>query len=290
MPAPTLKDLTGKIKPPEKKAEPVEAEDPEKNSAIAKALIGLAPIALGAAFGGSEGGAIGAKAGQKGLDIMEEQERSEAQREVDSAKAAAAAKEKAFDQQLKLRELAIKEREAQQKGAETSGLQGRLAKLSGEKAGRLDNSKAALIGVLGMKKALGEGQNTFSLVGENDFTMASNIFEEMLGRMQSGGQISQQERASFQALRPTIRDSKDIQDKKLAQLENMMRSRMQTIGFAPEEFPEVQTAYAGMSEGKKKAMLPGLPGIPSAQAGARPIEEMSEAEIDAELASRKGVR
>ena len=244
--------------------EPQAKEDTGSNdSLIAKALIGLAPIALGAAFGGETGGAIGAQAGQKGLGIMDEQAKTDKENAVARAAAAAHAKEKAFDQQMKMsdhelkqQELALKERELSQKSRETMGVEGKLAKLSGDKAGRLDNSKAALGAVVGMKKALIDAnQNTFSPIGENDFTLNSNIFEEMLGRMQSGGAISAGEMARFKALRPGVSDSKEMQGKKLASLESMMRSRIETLGFKPEDFPEVVAAY--------NAPTPSKGGLPS---------------------------
>lgn len=51
---------------------------PERKKLIGQALIAFAPILAGAAFGGSQGGAIGAQAGQSGLQSLEKAEEAEA--------------------------------------------------------------------------------------------------------------------------------------------------------------------------------------------------------------------
>jgi hypothetical protein len=47
------------------------AESPGQNEMLAQAIIGLAPILAGAAFGGARGGATGAQAGMVGLEAVE---------------------------------------------------------------------------------------------------------------------------------------------------------------------------------------------------------------------------
>lgn len=114
--------------------------------------------------------------------------------------------------------------------------EGRLQSLSAEQKQRLDNAKLGLTSVQGMAEALlGQGQNTFSVIGDNDFTQQRGLFEEALGRMQSGGAITADEAARFKAMAPTFRDSADMQRKKLVQLQNEMASRLGTLGFKPAE-------------------------------------------------------
>lgn len=108
-------------------------------------------------------------------------------------------------------------------------------KLSGEEMKRLDAARDAYRSVSEMKSALAKGVNTFSLVGDNDFTIAQRIFAENLGRMQSGGAISADEAERFMAMAPTYTDSKEIQQKKLAKLEQMMGDRLKSLGKDPTE-------------------------------------------------------
>lgn len=125
---------------------------------------------------------------------------------------------------------ALAEKEAFKKTTE-----GKLQHLNtGDKA-RFDSAKMGYQAVDDMSRALAAGENTFSLIGDNNFTQASRLFEEALGRMQSGGAINKEEEARFRQMRPKVSDSAEMQKKKLAQLQKEMGSRLQTLGFQPEE-------------------------------------------------------
>lgn len=131
--------------------------------------------------------------------------------------------------------------------------QGRMAGLGATEKQRLDNAKLGLISVNGMEAALKGGQNTFSLIGDNDFTQQRTLFEESLGRMQSGGAISKEEEIRFKKMAPTPWDSHEIQMKKLAQLKSEMISRLGTLGFSQEDVGIVEKsdeiAGGGLKEG-----------------------------------------
>ena len=112
---------------------------------------------------------------------------------------------------------------------------GRLKNLGAEEAKRLDNAKLGLISTQGMADALNAGDNTFSLIGDNNFTQQRALFEEALGRMQSGGAISKPEEERFKKMAPTLTDSAEMRLKKLSQLQAEMKSRIGTLGFNPED-------------------------------------------------------
>lgn len=112
---------------------------------------------------------------------------------------------------------------------------GRMAKLGAAEKQRLDNAKQGLSAAMGMSKAFNNGDNTFSLIGDNDFTQQRAQYEEALGRMQSGGAISTAEENRFKKMAPTPFDSKEMQQKKLMQIQNEMASRLNTLGFKPQE-------------------------------------------------------
>lgn len=125
------------------------------------------------------------------------------------------------------REYGLKARELAVKGTEKK-------KLSGEEQKRLDSASMALAGVQGMRQALAKGDNTFSAIGDNDFTVWRRDFEEGLGRMQSGGAITDDEAARFKDMAPTAFDSAEMQQKKLNKLEAEMSARIRGLGANPE--------------------------------------------------------
>lgn len=108
---------------------------------------------------------------------------------------------------------------------------GKLDKMPAAEKQRYDNVVMALGAVTDMENALANGTNTFSLMGDNEFTLAANNFQEALGRMQSGGAIGKDELKTFQSLRPRPTDSADIQYQKIQKMRDLMEQRFQTLGF-----------------------------------------------------------
>ena len=105
---------------------------------------------------------------------------------------------------------------------------------------RYDNLNMVVNGIGGMKTALENGDNTFSLIGDNDFTANRNRAVEAFGRMQSGGAIGDEERESFIAMLPTVMDSSEMQKKKMEAIELEMKNRFQTMGLeAPAATPKI---------------------------------------------------
>jgi len=102
-------------------------------------------------------------------------------------------------------------------------------KLGAEAQQRLDNAKMALIGVQQMKQALKSGHNTFSIVGDNPFTMGRDKYVEGLGRMQSGGQIGEKEMETFKRMAPRAVDNAKMQEFKLQQMEAELTRRIQAL-------------------------------------------------------------
>lgn len=114
--------------------------------------------------------------------------------------------------------------------------EGRIQGLNSGDKQRLDNAKLGLTAVQGMADALLKGnQNTFSLIGDNDFTQQRSLFEEALGRMQSGGAISKEEEMRFKGMAPKATDNLEMQRKKLKFLQSEMSSRLGTLGFQPAD-------------------------------------------------------
>lgn len=129
--------------------------------------------------------------------------------------------------------------------ATSKSLSGGASKLTTEGRQRLDNAVLALDSVQRMKQALGNGKNTFSLIGDNDFTLAQRKYMEGLGRMQSGGQISESEAENFKAFTPNIKDTTAQQKEKLRQAEAELVGRIKNLGLTVEEATGVPDYFKG---------------------------------------------
>jgi hypothetical protein len=125
----------------------------------------------------------------------------------------------------------------------------RLSGLNAEERKRLDSASMGLQAIGDMSVALESGSNTFSVVGDNEFTMARRNFEEALGRMQSGGAINSEEAARFAKMAPTWQDSAEIQTKKLQNLQAEMSLRVKNLGFDPNEIMDARANAAGPQRG-----------------------------------------
>lgn len=290
--------------------------DLTKQKKIAMAITAIAPTLLGYAFGGYQGGGIGAKVSEDALNKMSAQEEKERVEKGEYASKSALKKEeltakaeenekdrqnrlaiakssegdKTLGNELKAQRLS----DMQEKAAFGKSTEGKIAKLSKEKQDSLYKAKEALQGVQGMAQALiGNGQNTFSMVGSNDFTRNSSMFEEALGRMQSGGAITSDEVKNFMKMRPTAADSSEQQKKKLIQLESMMQDRLKIMGFQPEDLG-VPSGFVVNNYDSKNHQVVSSPMVPKAEAGVnmfgrvKPLEEMSEEELQAHVKKLKG--
>jgi hypothetical protein len=111
----------------------------------------------------------------------------------------------------------------------------RQKNLSSTDKARFDNALMVLKGIDEMGSALDNGDNTFSMVGDNNYTAAERRATEAYGRMQSGGAINKDEEKRFSATLPGSRDNKEMQRKKLIDQRNEMISRLKTLGFTPEQ-------------------------------------------------------
>lgn len=283
-----IKDIASKIKKPTEEPAKLVEEKGSPDSDIGQAFLKLLPAFAGYALAGVEGG----KAVTKGLETQAAlDEKAKAEAKQNEAMAAAAAKDarKEAREEEKLN-IEKKRLDIEAKKAGSNSLEDKLAKLPTEKAARLDNARGALSAVVRMRNALGKGDNTFSLVGDNEFTMNSKIFEEFLGRMQSGGAITPDELNTFMSFRPRATDTKERQQQKLTRLEQLMGDRIKTLGFKPEEFEDVNSAYAESEALKKKKERPGIGSLPNANAGAplKATKDMHIEELKAEIAQRRG--
>lgn len=115
----------------------------------------------------------------------------------------------------------------------------KLKSLNATDRARYDNVIMATKAAEDMGAALQAGNNTFSIIGDNEFTIAERDFSEALGRMQSGGAITDDEAAKFMKMAPKFMDSDEIRQSKLARIKSEMESRLATLGFSGDEIPQL---------------------------------------------------
>jgi len=148
--------------------------------------------------------------------------------------------------------------------------QGRIEKLASTDKARLDNSRMALDSVRSMANSLlDKGENTFSVFGDNPYTLSRGQFEEALGRMQSGGAIGVEEAQRFKDMAPTVRDSPEIQKKKLANLEKEMSARLRTLGFNEDDLSQAGYSISSLSPKTQGLLTPKSKVAPDIQEAAR---------------------
>lgn len=151
--------------------------------------------------------------------------------------------------------------------------------LGATEKGRFDNIAMATRSLQGMGMALEGGQKTFKLVGDNDFTQNAALFKEAIGRMQSGGAIGKEEARDFINMLPTVFDSAEMRQKKLARLSLEMESRLKTLGKKPEDITPLPPELMA----KKPTPSGTATASPAATAPLKDPESMSIEELEAEL-------
>lgn len=146
-----------------------------------------------------------------------------------------------FNNGIKLRQVGLDEQKIKNEINKEAAKYGpkpvekRLADLGAGEKQRLDYIKQGLDANVRMADALDNGDNTFSVIGDNDFTKAKREASEAYGRMQSGGAISLPEEERFDKTSPGATDKTEIQRKKLLDQQKMFLDRLDTMGFKPEE-------------------------------------------------------
>jgi len=223
------------------------------NELLLFAAKNILPAALGGLINGTEGFVQGfqgsqqiqqqqAAAAQQEFQNVFEQRQLEQQRQLAEQRIAAqqASQQASFDQQDRRDSRQFQQQKdllGLKASAESAPLpvSERLAGLGGEEKKRFDNVREAIQGIDAISAELSKGTNTFSLIGDNKLTFNKTLVAEAIGRMQSGGAISEKEEERFVGMLPKSTDNSEIQRAKLTNLRNNMQQRLATLGFAPEE-------------------------------------------------------
>lgn len=147
-------------------------------------------------------------------------------------------------------------------GAQTDALKNRGANgrpMNSADKGRYDNVRMATRAIDSVdqffqKNAPGKGVfdrvkgrvNNMTTMGSTDYDLAADMWEEAIGRMQSGGAITTDEGIRFRRLFPTFEDSPEMVRKKINEMRNEMNNRMQTLGQPPINGVSAPSGSGGM--------------------------------------------
>ncbi len=111
----------------------------------------------------------------------------------------------------------------------------RVQSLKGTDRTHFDQAVMGLRAADDMAKALKGGSNTFSIIGDNPFTIAARNWNEAIGRLQSGGAINKEEEGRFRKMAPGALDAAPIQVKKINEMMSEMSARINSFGLDPTE-------------------------------------------------------
>lgn len=139
--------------------------------------------------------------------------------------------------------------------------QGKLQKLSGDQRKRFDETVGTLNALTDLSSAyedFGEknlAERTYQMSsnpikklfsGDTPYTEASGRFKEFLGRLQSGGAITTDERQAFASMIPEATDSPKIAREKIKNLEFELGNRLNTFGIPMSDASEMGLLKKGL--------------------------------------------
>lgn len=131
----------------------------------------------------------------------------------------------------------------------------------GEEKKRFDGIAMGYKSVGMMEDALNSGDKTWNVVGDNRFTFARSLWEDAVGRLQSGGAINDEEAKRFRSWAPTPFDSEDMVRWKMDQMRKEMVQRGRTMGV-DEDTLKKHTGASAAARQKVDTPVPGV--IPAA--------------------------
>lgn len=263
-----------------------EVKDNSTNELIAQSIIALAPILLGAAAQGTQGGAIGGQAGLAGLKQFQSLAEKEQERKTERERLARTQNLQNLEQALKIsqeeraqkasaraeerqtRELALKEKELELKGTQekripaseyAAGTYTRRMEQAENVFDQLEKSgfDRASLGEAA-KTVLPEAMKSSALKAQQQ---AERNFVNALLRRESGAAISQAEFQNAEAQYfPRQGDSPEVKELKRANRLQVQEGLRAEAGKALEKIPFVPVTLTAQ---KKSEMIPSAQAAPA---------------------------
>lgn len=189
------------------------------------------------------GGALGGLVKLQGMDAQNKYRQDQAAQHQKDLAATEAGKDRRAQVMAGLRRDPVETKlatDAAMKAVEQAApLSERLAKLPTTDKQRIDSNAMGLKALEDMKNAYASGQSRYKMIGDNTFTKNLRMFEEAIGRMQSGGAISTDEGTRFKDMARSFGDNPAIAKQKLDDLYAEMSARMQTYNLSPADIKEI---------------------------------------------------
>jgi hypothetical protein len=220
------------------------AAQPEQTDLFWQSVIGLAPILAGAAFGGSQGGAIGAQAGMSGLQQLEAGRK---EREARAEKLAASARqgrqdvvrtaielakegrqEKREQKGLELREREVVAKETESgKGSKMTSEQTKIMadftsadRQMSEIENRIDEN-ADIMGPVVGRVAGAAGYGTKAKA----FDARMKIAAQDIGKALEGGKLAEGDVPRYRAMLPNLQDTPEVAREKAALIRELIANK-----------------------------------------------------------------
>lgn len=236
--------------------------EPSEQEVMAQAITGLAPILLGAAFGGKQGGALGAEVGSSALDKIRAETARKLAKQEEAAKEKLAKEEKQKEKEVehgfKEKELALKGEELGRKSihdkAQLAIEREKLAQanalkelelaakksgkpLAAEQADRLAAHEGAYKLTDDLRTAIEANKNKFGpIVGKvsewNPYGTTSKSIEAMtkmaaqeIGKSLEGGKLTDADIIRYQGMLPKMTDTPEVALAKIDQIERRIAQK-----------------------------------------------------------------
>ena len=280
---------------------------PSQNEMLAQAILGLAPILAGAAFGGAKGGAIGAEAGLGGLSYLEKAKKEKADAEkAGLEKTLALAKEKRAEEaalraeERQAAELGIsKQRLALERQKAEKGEVTKPSKLTSEQTSHLSSIDSATfqlgkiaeeVDALGDKMGPIAGFKALSPYATESkaFDARMKLAAQDIGKSLEGGKLTDQDILRYRQMLPNLSDTPELAKQKIAIINELLsQKKAATIdvlgksGYDVSRLPAPEVIAAPVVFKKKEQ--PMTLGTTDAQAGAPTERQLRIQELRKQL-------
>lgn len=159
----------------------------------------------------------------------------------------------------------IEKRKLAQSGQQLSSPAGRLAKMGGETQNKVGSIASGLRALDQIDKAMGAGQevqridaNTSiigGLMSDTDISSGQRTLSEVVGRLQSGGAINDDEGKRFIAMGPRPGDTREIAAQKIGDQRAFLENKLAAFQLKADDLPGLDFQTTSPLQGKGLSAL-----------------------------------
>ena len=148
----------------------------------------------------------------------------------------------------------------------------RLQKMSAEAQNKVGSIASGIKALQGVKGALSKGYEPEyltsrtpvigGLISDNPLTQSQSILDEVIGRLQSGGAIGEEELKTFRSLGPRAADTPEIQAKKVQDQMSFLENKLRAYGMGVKDL-EAMGFDIGQAGSSAPTPPPASKGVPN---------------------------